>query len=221
MTSFAALSSSLSSCYLSPPSLLTSSSRLLHSSSPSPSVSALSSPSSSSSAFSSSAFSSFSGLQRPAGAARLRRVNAQRDGASGSSRTENKPNSEETPSWAKPGSEELPPWAKNEAAQPVSQSGDLPFFVYLIASCLVAIAAVRYLQPCLLFSPNLLSIWLGTQSGNSREQLTHIWSRGCRLNSHRLKVLVKATGIDAVPGCELIAEGPRLLTSNTSFRLPC
>lgn len=52
---------------------------------------------------------------------------------------------EPTPSWAKPGTEELPPWARNEAAAPVRASGDLPFPVYLIGSCLVAIAAVNRL----------------------------------------------------------------------------
>lgn len=49
---------------------------------------------------------------------------------------------EPTPSWAKPGTEELPPWARNEAAAPVKSSGDLPFPLYLVGSCLVAIAAV-------------------------------------------------------------------------------
>lgn len=53
---------------------------------------------------------------------------------------------EPTPSWAKPGTEELPPWARNEAgAAPVDGTGDLPFPVYLIGSCLVAIAAVLLL----------------------------------------------------------------------------
>jgi hypothetical protein len=49
---------------------------------------------------------------------------------------------EKIPEWAKPGSEELPPWARNEVAKPKEQAEDLPFFVYLIASSLVAIAAV-------------------------------------------------------------------------------
>ncbi|KAG0593309.1 hypothetical protein M758_1G313600 [Ceratodon purpureus] len=67
------------------------------------------------------------------------RVKSQSEKAPGSSKTEE---GEPTPSWAKPGTEELPPWARNEAVAPVSDSGDLPFPVYLIGSCLVAIAAV-------------------------------------------------------------------------------
>ncbi|KAJ0683622.1 hypothetical protein HanPI659440_Chr16g0660341 [Helianthus annuus] len=46
-----------------------------------------------------------------------------------------------TPSWAKPGSEEPPPWARNEAQQ-ASSSIELPFFVYLLASAITAIAAI-------------------------------------------------------------------------------
>ncbi|KAK1439268.1 hypothetical protein QVD17_05084 [Tagetes erecta] len=46
-----------------------------------------------------------------------------------------------TPSWAKPGSDEPPPWARNETQQ--SSSGfELPFFVYLLASAITAIAAI-------------------------------------------------------------------------------
>lgn len=79
---------------------------------------------------------------------RVVNVRSQSEGASGSPKTEDKkPNTEEepTPSWAKAGSEELPPWARNEAAAPSKvESADLPFFVYLVASCLVAIAAVRH-----------------------------------------------------------------------------
>ncbi|KAI7728024.1 hypothetical protein M8C21_006091 [Ambrosia artemisiifolia] len=46
-----------------------------------------------------------------------------------------------TPSWAKPGSEEPPPWARNEAQQ-ASSGFELPFFVYLLASAITAIAAI-------------------------------------------------------------------------------
>ncbi|XP_071694116.1 uncharacterized protein [Rutidosis leptorrhynchoides] len=46
-----------------------------------------------------------------------------------------------TPSWAKPGSEEPPPWARNESQQ-ISSSSDFPFFVYLLASAITAIAAI-------------------------------------------------------------------------------
>ncbi|KAI3728324.1 hypothetical protein L6452_16958 [Arctium lappa] len=48
-----------------------------------------------------------------------------------------------TPSWAKLDSEEPPPWARNETQQPSSSSNsDLPFFVYLLASAITAIAAI-------------------------------------------------------------------------------
>ncbi|GFP95347.1 hypothetical protein PHJA_001679000 [Phtheirospermum japonicum] len=45
------------------------------------------------------------------------------------------------PSWAKPGSDELPPWARQEA-QKDSPSFEVPFFVYLLASAVTAIAAI-------------------------------------------------------------------------------
>nr|XP_043606495.1 uncharacterized protein LOC122578576 [Erigeron canadensis] len=47
-----------------------------------------------------------------------------------------------TPSWAKPGSDEPPPWARNEAQKSDSASVELPFFVYLLASAITAIAAI-------------------------------------------------------------------------------
>lgn len=52
--------------------------------------------------------------------------------------------SEETiPSWAKPDSEEPPPWARDEAKDNSSQQGfEIPFYVYLLASTITAIAAV-------------------------------------------------------------------------------
>lgn len=64
------------------------------------------------------------------------------DGKKGSSAANRERDAEKIPEWAKPGSEELPPWARNEVAKPKEQAEDLPFFVYLIASSLVAIAAV-------------------------------------------------------------------------------
>ncbi|XP_019177397.1 PREDICTED: uncharacterized protein LOC109172650 [Ipomoea nil] len=45
------------------------------------------------------------------------------------------------PSWAKPGSEEPPPWARNES-QKDSSSFEVPFYVYLLASAITAIAAI-------------------------------------------------------------------------------
>lgn len=52
--------------------------------------------------------------------------------------------SEDTiPSWAKPASEEPPPWARDESTNAKSQqSFEIPFFVYLLASAVTAIAAV-------------------------------------------------------------------------------
>ncbi|XP_023518065.1 uncharacterized protein LOC111781610 [Cucurbita pepo subsp. pepo] len=52
--------------------------------------------------------------------------------------------SEETiPSWAKPDSEEPPPWAREEGKETGSQLGfQVPFYVYLLASSITAIAAI-------------------------------------------------------------------------------
>lgn len=46
------------------------------------------------------------------------------------------------PSWAEPGSDEPPPWARNEA-QKESSSFEVPFYLYLLASVITAIAAVN------------------------------------------------------------------------------
>jgi hypothetical protein len=74
------------------------------------------------------------------------------DGKKGSSAANRERDAEKIPEWAKPGSEELPPWARNEVAKPKEQAEDLPFFVYLIASSLVAIAAVWSTPFCTLSS---------------------------------------------------------------------
>lgn len=52
--------------------------------------------------------------------------------------------SEETiPSWAKPDSDEPPPWARDEANNNASQQAFvIPFYVYLLASAITAIAAI-------------------------------------------------------------------------------
>ncbi|XVF06946.1 hypothetical protein REPUB_Repub06bG0095100 [Reevesia pubescens] len=52
--------------------------------------------------------------------------------------------SEETvPSWAKPDSDEPPPWARDEGKQyTAQQSFEIPFYVYLLASAITAIAAI-------------------------------------------------------------------------------
>ncbi|GLU14698.1 hypothetical protein SLE2022_312520 [Rubroshorea leprosula] len=52
--------------------------------------------------------------------------------------------SEETvPSWAKPDSDEPPPWARDERKDNAAgESFEIPFFVYLLASAVTAIAAI-------------------------------------------------------------------------------
>jgi len=54
---------------------------------------------------------------------------------------------EKIPSWAKPDSEEPPPWAQNEAQNKPTSSEQqgfvIPFYVYLLASAITAIAAVN------------------------------------------------------------------------------
>ncbi|MED6182085.1 hypothetical protein PIB30_025321 [Stylosanthes scabra] len=47
---------------------------------------------------------------------------------------------EDTPSWAKPNSDEPPPWARDEASS--TEGFEVPFFVYLLASAITAIAAI-------------------------------------------------------------------------------
>ena len=65
----------------------------------------------------------------------------------GSAESSNK-SEEKIPSWAKPDSEEPPPWARDEASASSSQQGfEIPFYVYLLASALTAIAAVTNLFP--------------------------------------------------------------------------
>ncbi|KAL6959775.1 hypothetical protein U1Q18_039930 [Sarracenia purpurea var. burkii] len=50
---------------------------------------------------------------------------------------------ESVPSWAKPDSDEPPPWARDESGQNASQQKfQIPFYVYLVASAVTAIAAV-------------------------------------------------------------------------------
>lgn len=50
---------------------------------------------------------------------------------------------EAIPSWAKPDSDEPPPWARDESNNSASQQGlVVPFYVYLLASAITAIAAV-------------------------------------------------------------------------------
>lgn len=50
---------------------------------------------------------------------------------------------ETIPSWARPDSDEAPPWAQDQAKQSSSQqSFEIPFYVYLLASAITAIAAI-------------------------------------------------------------------------------
>ena len=55
--------------------------------------------------------------------------------------------SEETiPSWAKPDSIEPPPWDRDEGMKNASEkSFKIPFYAYLLASAVTAIAAVKFL----------------------------------------------------------------------------
>uniref|UniRef100_A0A1J3G173 Uncharacterized protein n=1 Tax=Noccaea caerulescens TaxID=107243 RepID=A0A1J3G173_NOCCA len=50
---------------------------------------------------------------------------------------------ESEPSWANPDSDEPPPWARDEGRSSSSQeSFEVPFYVYLLASAITAIAAI-------------------------------------------------------------------------------
>uniref|UniRef100_A0A5B7BT98 Uncharacterized protein n=1 Tax=Davidia involucrata TaxID=16924 RepID=A0A5B7BT98_DAVIN len=61
----------------------------------------------------------------------------------GSAKKSSKSEEESIPSWARPDSDETPPWARDEAGQNASeQSFEIPFYVYLLASAVTAIAAV-------------------------------------------------------------------------------
>ncbi|XP_020227835.1 uncharacterized protein LOC109809027 [Cajanus cajan] len=57
--------------------------------------------------------------------------------------TESSKSDEKIPSWAKPDSNEPPPWARDEPNNKNSQQGfEIPFYAYLLASAITAIAAV-------------------------------------------------------------------------------
>lgn len=62
----------------------------------------------------------------------------------GSAKSE--PSDPKIPSWAKPDSDEPPPWARKEGkgqtAGAAEQAFQIPFYVYLLSSAIVAIAAV-------------------------------------------------------------------------------
>ena len=67
---------------------------------------------------------------------------------------------ESQPSWANPDSDEPPPWASNEGPSSTSQeSFEVPFYVYLLASAITAIAAVCFPLPllCAIFYHRFIS----------------------------------------------------------------
>eukprot|EP00252_Welwitschia_mirabilis_P025960 TRINITY_DN8306_c0_g1_i1.p1 TRINITY_DN8306_c0_g1~~TRINITY_DN8306_c0_g1_i1.p1 ORF type:complete len:206 (-),score=20.24 TRINITY_DN8306_c0_g1_i1:443-1060(-) len=62
--------------------------------------------------------------------------------ATGDSKTESSMQERSIPSWARPGSDELPPWARDEVKSQTDERFEIPFYVYLLSSAIVAIAAV-------------------------------------------------------------------------------
>lgn len=69
------------------------------------------------------------------------RVVAATEGSAKSKEDVGNGNDPSVPSWAQPGSDEPPPWARQES-QKDSSGFQLPFYVYLLASAITAIAAV-------------------------------------------------------------------------------
>ena len=61
------------------------------------------------------------------------------EGSSKSQEEEEEEAKESVPTWARPGSDEPPPWTRAESGQ----GFEIPFYVYLLASAITAIAAVR------------------------------------------------------------------------------
>ncbi|KAK7245419.1 hypothetical protein RIF29_40265 [Crotalaria pallida] len=53
-----------------------------------------------------------------------------------------KSSDDKIPAWAKPDSDEPPPWAKDEVTSNGSGGFEIPFYVYLLASAITAIAAI-------------------------------------------------------------------------------
>lgn len=57
--------------------------------------------------------------------------------------TKSSQSDEKIPSWARPDSDEPPPWAQDEGNDSTSQQTmEIPFYVYLLASSVTAIAAI-------------------------------------------------------------------------------
>ncbi|KAJ8637682.1 hypothetical protein MRB53_011949 [Persea americana] len=65
------------------------------------------------------------------------RVFAVTEGSAKSSKSD-----EKIPSWARPESDEPPPWARDEAKDVSGQTFEIPFYGYLLASAITAIAAI-------------------------------------------------------------------------------
>ncbi|VFQ74920.1 unnamed protein product [Cuscuta campestris] len=72
---------------------------------------------------------------------KVRYSNSQIRSAKNSFKNEEEEEDQSVPSWAKPGSEDPPPWAKGESKKD-SFSFEVPFYVYLLASSVTAIAAI-------------------------------------------------------------------------------
>lgn len=70
--------------------------------------------------------------------ARKLRVSALTEGSAKKDAEDDDPS---VPSWAKPDSDEPPPWARDEVQQDSSRF-EVPYFVYLLASAVAAIAAI-------------------------------------------------------------------------------
>ncbi|CAN6327791.1 unnamed protein product [Urochloa humidicola] len=49
---------------------------------------------------------------------------------------------EQVPAWAKPGADEPPPWERKGGAVQGQEAGQVPFYAYLLASTITAIAAI-------------------------------------------------------------------------------
>ncbi|CAL5095550.1 unnamed protein product [Urochloa decumbens] len=49
---------------------------------------------------------------------------------------------EQVPAWAKPGADEPPPWERKGGAVQGQEAGQVPFYAYLLASAVTAIAAI-------------------------------------------------------------------------------
>jgi hypothetical protein len=59
---------------------------------------------------------------------------------------------EQVPAWAKPGADEPPPWEREGGAARGQEARQVPFYAYLLASTITAIAAVRLPEPIFHFA---------------------------------------------------------------------